>query len=163
MIQRIQTIYLLLAMILMSTTLLYPLATIVAGTDEIALHALGVAGLPAEVGTVDSPIFYCLLALLVLPTLLPIVIIFLYKKRLVQIRLCISEIVLLLGSLAFIGIYCYRLCDAIAAIPNYQDVERVFTLGWPSIMPILAIILVGLAIRGIAKDEALVRSLDRIR
>jgi hypothetical protein len=163
MIQRIQTIYLLLAMILMSTTLLYPLATIVAGTDEIALNALGLSGLPAEIGTVSSPIFYCLMALLVLPTLLPIVTIFLYKKRLVQIRLCVSEIVLLLGSIAFIGIYCYRLCDAIAAMPNYQDVERVFSLGWPSIMPILSIILVVLAIRGIAKDEALVRSLDRIR
>ena len=160
MIQRIQTVYLLVATILMSLTLMLPLATITNGTTEIVFTAFGVTGLPESLGTFSSQLPLYLGALLLLPTLLPIVIIFLFKKRMLQIRLCVSELVLQLGSLAFIGIYCYRLYDAIT---SSTKADWLFTLGWPSIMPIIAMILVGLAIRGIAKDEALVRSLDRIR
>ena len=76
-----------------------------------------------------------------------------------QIRLCVSAIVLLVGSAAFIGLYCYRLCDLLASLEG----DKVFTLGFASLMPVVAIIPVVLAIRGIARDEALVRSLDRIR
>ena len=90
---------------------------------------------------------------------LPLVTIFLYKKRMAQIRFCVSEIVLLLGSVVFIALYCYRLCVVLAELMP----ELHFTLGFASLMPIIAIILVILAIRGIARDEALVRSLDRIR
>ena len=160
MIQRIQTVYLLVATILMSLTLFCPLATITDGTYEIVLSAFGVTGIPESFGTFNSQLPLYLGALLLLPTLLPIVIIFLFKKRMLQIRLCVSELVLQLGSLAFIGIYCYRLHDAIT---SSVKADWLFTLGWASIMPIVAMILVGLAIRGIAKDEALVRSLDRIR
>ena len=157
MIQRIQTIYLFLAAILMAMTLLMPLATFVYDGHESVLSAFGIT---AATGNYTAPIFYCLTALLILPTLLPVVIIFLYKKRLLQIRLCVSEIILLLGSLAFIGVFCWRFYDRIASLAN---TEVLFSLGWAAFMPIIAIILVILAIRGIAKDEALVRSLDRIR
>lgn len=156
MIQRIQTIYLLLATALMSLTLFMPLATIWQGNEELVIRTFGVSGtlgfeaaLPLYLGIV-----------LAATTLLPLVTIFLFKKRLVQIRLCVSEIVLLLGSLAFVALYCYRICSLVAeAIAG----ELNFTLGFASLMPVLSIILVVLAMRGIAKDEALVRSLDRIR
>ena len=160
MIQRIQTVYLLLATVLMAMTLMLPLATITNGSHEIVFTAFGVTGLPESFGKVSSQLPLYLGGLLLLPTLLPIVIIFLFKKRMVQIRLCVSELILQLGSLAFIGIYCYRLYDV---IDSSIKAKWIFTLGWASIMPIVAMILVGLAIRGIAKDEALVRSLDRIR
>ena len=77
-----------------------------------------------------------------------------------QIRLCVSEIVLLLGSAAFVALYCYRVCTLLQTIIS-GDIN--FTLGFASLMPVVSIIPVVLAIRGIAKDEALVRSLDRIR
>ena len=160
MIQRIQTVYLLLATVLMAMTLMMPLATITNGTNEIVFTAFGVTGLPESFGKVSSQLPIYLGGLLLLPTLLPIVIIFLFKKRMLQIRLCVSELVLQLGALAFIGIYCYRLYDV---IDSSIKSKWIFTLGWASIMPIVAMILTGLAIRGIAKDEALVRSLDRIR
>jgi hypothetical protein len=135
-----------------------PLATITDGGQEIVINALNVTGLD---GKLDTWLHVCLGVLLALPALMPLVIIFLFKNRLLQIRLCVSEIVLQLGALIFIGIYCYRLC---AAIPEVApDAERHFMLNFASLAPIVAIILVGLAIRGIAKDEALVRSLDRIR
>ena len=155
MIQRIQTVYLLLATILMSLTLFLPLATIWCGADEVVVKAFSISG---TLGF-DAPLPIYLGAVLSVATLLPFVIIFLFKKRLTQIRLCVSVIVLLLGSAAMIALYCYRLYTLLMAMMQ----EGHLTIGFASIMPVVAIIFVALAIRGIAKDEALVRSLDRIR
>ena len=152
MIQRIQTLYLLLATAMMSLTLFLPLATIVYGGNELVLKAFTLSGVESIEGTL--PVY--LGAFLAVTTALLLVIIFLYKKRLVQIRLCVSTIVLLLSSAGLIGLYCYRLCDILSG-------DLIFTLGFASLMPVVAIIPVVLAIRGIARDEALVRSLDRIR
>ena len=152
MIQRIQTLYLLLATALMSLTLFLPLATILQGGNELIVKAFTLSGVEGVEGSL--PLY--LGVLLAITTALLLVIVFLYKRRLLQIRLCVSAIVLLLGSATLIGLYCYRLCDIWAG-------ESIFTLGFASLMPVVAIILVALAIRGIARDEALVRSLDRIR
>ena len=152
MIQRIQTLYLLLATALMSLTLFLPLATIVCGGNELVVKAFTLSGVEGVEGYL--PVY--LGAFLAVTTALLLVIIFLFKKRLLQIRLCVSAIVLLLGSATLIGLYCYRLCDILAG-------DLIFTLGFASLMPVVAIIPVALAIRGIARDEALVRSLDRIR
>ena len=155
MIQRIQTVYLLLATVLMSLTLFLPLATIWQGGNEIIIKAWFADG---TVGF-KAPLPLYLGIILSVATALPFVTIFLYKKRMTQIRLCVSEIVLLLGSAAFIALYCYRMCDVLAELMQ----ELNFTLGFAALMPVVAIIPMVLAIRGIAKDEALVRSLDRIR
>ena len=92
MIQRIQTLYLLLASIAMVMTLHFPLATVVIGSDEILLRAYEVTGIAAQGASMW--IFICLIAMLALPTLLSIVIIFLFKNRMLQLRLCVSDIVL---------------------------------------------------------------------
>ncbi len=155
MIQRIQTLYLLLATAMMSLTLFLPLATIIYGSNELILKCFSISGGEG----LSFPLPFYLGVLLVATTLLLIVIIFLYNKRMAQIRLCVATIVLQLGSAALIGLYCYRLCDLLSGM-NY---DKVFTLGFASLMPVVAIIPVALAIRGIARDEALVRSLDRIR
>ena len=155
MIQRIQTVYLLLATIAMSLTLFLPLATIWQGGNEIIIKAWFADG---TVGF-KAPLPLYLSIILSVATALPFVTIFLYKKRMAQIRICVSEIVLLLGSVAFIALYCYRLCEVLAEMMTDLN----FTLGFASLMPFVAIIFVVLAIRGIARDEALVRSLDRIR
>ena len=155
MIQRIQTLYLLLATALMSLTLFLPLATIWEGGNEMVVKAFFADG---EMGF-KAPLPIYMGIVLTAATLLPLVTIFLFKKRLVQIRLCVSAIVLLLGSAGFIALYCYRLCDVLSEMFTNLN----FTLGFASLMPVVAIIPVVLAIRGIAKDEALVRSLDRIR
>ena len=152
MIQRIQTLYLLLATAMMSLTLFLPLATIIYGGDELILKAFTLSGIEGIEGTL--PVY--LGAFLAVTTTLLLAIIFIYKKRMVQIRLCVSAIVLLLGSATLIGLYCYRLCNILSG-------DLIFTLGFASLMPVVAIIPTALAIRGIARDEALIRSLDRIR
>ena len=161
MIQRIQTLYLLLASVAMVMTLHFPLATVAIGSDEILLNAYSVTGIEAQ--GLSMWIFICLIVMLALPTLLSIVIIFLFKNRMLQLRLCVSNIVLQVGALACIGVFCWRMTEAVSSLPQYVGSEMVFKLGWPSIMPVIAIIFTVLALRGVAKDEALVRSLDRIR
>ena len=96
--------------------------------------------------------------MLVMATLLPLVVIFLFKRRTLQVRLCAVEIVLLLGSLVMIGLY-YWLTSRL--FENLVVEHRQF--GWGAPMPLVSLVLTALASRAIFKDEVLVRSLDRIR
>ncbi len=153
MIQRIQTLYLLVATALMAVTLFTPVARFFDGTQEYTLTAFA---LKDAVGVVAQPALYMGI-LLSLAAALPFIVIFLFKNRQLQIRLCAAEIVLLIGSLVMMGIYLYlshRLFDAANGIISIK-------IG--VVMPILAIVFVALAIRSIFRDEVLVRSLDRIR
>ena len=157
MIQRIQTLYLLMATVLMLLTLFLPLATIWQGGEDIVIKAFSIDVASLEF---NLPLPLYMGILLAIATLLPLVTIFIYKKRLMQIRLCVSAIVLFVGSAGFIALYCYRVCSLLSEIATGNSI---FTLGFASLMPVVSIIPVVLAIRAIAKDEALVRSLDRIR
>ena len=155
MIQRVQTLYLLLATALMSLTLFLPLATIWGGEHEVVVKAFFTDG--TEGFKAPLPLYMGIV--LAVATLLPFITIFLFKRRLVQIRLCVSEVVLLVGSLLFIALYGYRMYDVLSQMFDSLN----FTLGFASLMPLVSIIFVVLAMRAVARDEALVRSLDRIR
>lgn len=152
MIQRIQSIYLLLASVVMSLTLFLPIATFVFDGQTYELTAFALSCGQQSESTVWMGI------MLTLSTILPLVVIFLFKRRTLQIRLCAVEMVMLIGSLIFIGLY-YWLTTRI--FEGYNLEHRQF--GWASPMPIVALVLSYLASRAIFKDEVLVRSLDRIR
>lgn len=152
MIQRIQSIYLLLASIVMSLTLFLPIATFVFDGQTYELTAFALSCGQQSESTVWMGI------MLTLSTILPLVVIFLFKRRTLQIRLCAVEMVMLIGSLIFIGLY-YWLTTRI--FEGYNLEHRQF--GWAAPMPIVALVLSYLASRAIFKDEVLVRSLDRIR
>lgn len=152
MIQRIQTLYLLVVTVLMSLTLFMPIASFGVAGETFELTAFTLRCGEVSQSTIWMGI------LLVLATALPLVTIFLFKRRTLQIRLCAVEIVLLLGSLVMIGLY-YWLTSRV-----FQGLEiehRQF--GWAAPMPLIALVLSYLASRAIFKDEVLVRSLDRIR
>ena len=156
MIQRKQTLYLLAAAVLMAITLLMPLATYFGREgSEYVLKGLGVFELIDAVH--PSPVFTTLYlaVLLALSALLPLVIIFLFKKRFLQVRLCFAETVLLLGAQGFIAYHIYNLYKSV-------DVAS-WKFGVPSIFPILALVFVILAIRAIIRDHNLIKSLNRIR
>lgn len=154
MIQRIQTLYLLVVTVFMAITLFAPIATFTAASGDIfTLSAFELSNGTQSESTVWMGI------LLVLATVLPLVTIFLFKNRQLQLRLCGAEVVLLLGAIAFVAIYYWL--SASNALENIEIVHRSF--GWAAIMPIVALVLAFLATRSIFKDEILVRSLDRIR
>ena len=106
MIQRIQSLYLLLVAVLTGLMLLMPLGTFLGGTEEMYLTAFGFSD--AADGT---PVLtaYGLAATVIAAALLPFVTIFLYKKRLLQFRLCVVETVLLAGVMLF---EIYYICGA---------------------------------------------------
>ncbi len=95
---------------------------------------------------------------IIVAALLPLIIIFLYKRRPLQYRLCVSEIVLLVGVIVFLGFFIFR---AMVSLEGYDD--SMFTFCPAAFFPIAALLLVWLAMRGILKDARLIRSLDRIR
>ncbi len=153
MIQRIQTLYLLCVVALMAVTLFAPIAIFTVGDTDFTLTAFTLAGGGESQTTMWMGI------ILAAATLLPFVTIFLFKRRLAQMRLCAAEMVLLVGSLSFIAIY-YWLTVA-NAFDGVEIGHRQF--GWGAPMPIVAMLFTYLAARAIFKDEKLVRSLDRIR
>ena len=81
--------------------------------------------------------------------------IFLYRNRILQMRLCVFNIILLFGLVGMI----YFLAKI--TLHQNQGQESVFL--WPIMIPFISIVLTYLAFKGIQKDEKLVRSYDRIR
>ena len=162
MIQRIQTIYLFVLTALMAAVLFTPLARFLGGTEEFRLMVFGVksleepAGLGADSLYVVSTLYMGILV--VLSTLLPLVNIFLYKRRWLQMRLCVVEIVLLIGVQIFV---CYYIFKAWHSVAGFEIHSVSYSL--VDIFPLIGIVLAYMAMRGIIKDETLVRSLDRIR
>ncbi len=154
MIQRIQSIYLLIAAFIIILAYFLPFATFNADAD-LPQYILRVKGF-IQAGEESKIMFrvWPVAILLTISVLLSLVTIFLYKKRLLQIRLSIANIIFLLGSFGLALFYINDVKKMLKIEPHYD-----FSL----ILPIIAIILLYLAIRGIAKDEKLVRSLDRLR
>ncbi|MBQ4532035.1 MAG: DUF4293 domain-containing protein [Alistipes sp.] len=155
MIQRVQTLYLLGIVALMVAALFTPLAYFVAGTEVYELFAFS---LKAE-GAVQAGQSTMYMGVIVaLATLLPLVTIFCFKNRMLQIRLCAVELVLLAGAEIFMAIYYYLSNRMFSMMEFHTQGFRIAI-----IFPIVALILDYLALRAIFKDEMLVRSLDRIR
>lgn len=159
MIQRVQTLYLLLATIFTGLLLFVPLAS----SDISNMHAdLTAWGIYVTDMTNNGLITQVLShswfgILLTVTTLLPFATIFLYKNRKRQMLLCIVEIILLAVSAGLL-IYLQQTDILIEGMAQPK-----FVLHSQSGLLLLSIVSVWIARRRIAKDEALVRSLDRIR
>lgn len=154
MIQRIQTLYMLAVTALMVVALCVPIATFTTANGEV--YTLDAYALSSAL---DSQSTLWMGIVMTLSAVLPFVTIFLFKNRMLQVRLCAVELVLLLGTILFMGIYFW-----LAGANALEDAEVVHRhIGWAAIMPLVAIPFSLLAARATFKDEMLVRSLDRIR
>jgi hypothetical protein len=85
-------------------------------------------------------------------TFLHLFAIFMYKKRIRQIRILGFTLILLLGLTGVLFYFLYA---------GFDHVDVVFKI--PMVFPLVAVLLDYLAIRAIGRDEALIRSMDRIR
>lgn len=144
MLQRVQTLYLLAATVLMALVTLLPMVTFTTTSGEEVLKAFDLVYIGA---------------LLAICTLLPFITIWLFKNRWLQIRLCFAELVLLLGAQIFSIVYAARVTNGMRESFAGLVADKNITI----IFPAIAFILVILAIRGIIKDQQLIKSLDRIR
>jgi hypothetical protein len=153
MIQRIQSLYLLVVTALMACTLFSPIVSVVtADGDTLTLTAFSWFG-----GGIGYAWIFALL--LSIATLVPFITIFLFNNRKRQVGLCAAEGVLQLGSVLVIALFYWMIIPDI--FPTGALISKSF--GWAPIMPIIALIPTFLAGRAIFRDEVLVRSLDRIR
>lgn len=155
MIQRIQSLYLVAVVALMATALLTPLAYFAAGSNVYELFAFELVNQTNDAASQSTIYMGVIVAL---ATIIPLITIFLYKNRMLQIRLCAVEFVLLLGAQIFMALYYYLGNRMFEQLEFHTQGIRIAI-----IFPLVAIILDYLALRAIFKDEMLVRSLDRIR
>lgn len=158
MIQRVQTLYLLLATIFTGLLLFVPLASSDISNVHVDLTAWGIYVTDmTNNGLITKVLSHSWFGiLLTVTTLLPFATIFLYKNRKRQMLLCIVEIILLAVSAGLL-IYLQQ-TDMLEGMAQPK-----FVLLSQSGLLLLSIVSVWIARRRIAKDEALVRSLDRIR
>ncbi len=155
MIQRVQSVYLFLAAMFTALATFLPVAHISIGSGES--YELFASGLKAVgEGDVQESIYMYIVA--VAAIMLPLLTILLFNRRMVQIRACAVEVVLLIGFYSMIAAYFFLSSRAFEA-------QEEFVRGiYPVIFaPLVSIVLTLLAVRGIIKDEILVRSADRIR
>lgn len=154
MIQRIQTLYLLAISVLMALTLVLPIAQFMGDGYTFNLYAFG---LKTAQGEMAQPTVYMAI-LLILAAVLPFITIFLFKRRLLQIRLVAANAVLVVGGFGFMLIYYFLSSRAFSDLTLHEQ-----SLQIAFVFPIVSLIFEFLAVRAIFKDELLIRSADRIR
>lgn len=150
MLQRIQSVFLLLASAAMLVASVTTLATFRYNGELVTFEAMGMY---LNGNMTDST--WGLFALGAVSSVLGLIIVFLFKNRVLQMRLTLMNIFIMIGFYLFFGFLVYK---------TNSTAELTFEkIGVGLIMPIIAIILSWLAIRKIGEDETLVRSLDRLR
>lgn len=140
MIQRQQTLWLLLATLASILTFLFPFATgeeLLSGTNLKQMVQL------------DAGNNFFILILTIVSTGLSAVTIFLFKDRKMQMNLCILGLIVSIGILVLYILYAGKLSAVTPAL-------------W-AILPAAVIISFFMAWRNIRKDEKLVKSLDKLR
>jgi hypothetical protein len=154
MLQRIQSIYLLGALLLIAALFFVPFAEIIGGDG--AIYVFDKAGVYLQEAK-DPEIIYNGLPIQIflgIIVLVNLVTLFSFKKRIRQIRLSVFNILLMIGLSGVIYYF---------AAHSAQLLDGKFTFEPSLVMPLIAVVLTYLAIRSIGRDEALVRSIDRIR
>ena len=150
MIQRIQTIYLLLISICFTLILFIPIA-------EINDNILSVWSLKSSIGVVLTPTYYLGLLSLMIATI-SLVTIFLYTKRMLQNKLCVAMFIMII---LFLSLMFFIYPEFVFYKMFGKDAVLSFSIY--SIIGVLPLAFVILANKAILKDEKKVRAADRLR
>ena len=162
MIQRRQTIYMLLAAILSALLFFMPLVSFNANDNIMKFTIFGIQN-SIESVSLSTDYTWPLVVLTILMTLAPLVTIFLYKKRELQVRLCRLN---MLTNIIFVGlVFIYYESDILSVIFAVENdiyiLDVAYFIGMA--FPLVNLVLEILAIRGIKKDIELLKSIDRLR
>ncbi|QKJ31123.1 DUF4293 domain-containing protein [Mucilaginibacter mali] len=155
MLQRVQSIYLLFAALVIFALFLFPVA-----------HNVYINGVPSTIKVTgiyhdvngaqqQTTTFTALSIVTAIVGLIPLALIFMYKNRKQQIVFCYMAVLLTIG-------YSFWVSQAI------QSATGGFTMGTSNFgigvfMSSLSIVLMLFAVKAIQKDEKLVKSADRLR
>ena len=156
MIQRIQSVYLFLATLVLFGLYVFPLVHNVNINGTIS--SISVQGVYQELaeGKLYTVNFIAIKILTAPVAILPTLIIFFYKKRKQQIALCYSAILVIVG-------FSFWIAQTVKSITD-DGLQLAFgNMGIGMFLSSVAIILVIMALKSIQRDEKLVRSADRLR
>ena len=147
-IQRIQSLYLLIAVILMVVFAFFPALSFVLGDKTIVYGAL-------ETGRVGlTHIDPLMLTLIILISFLALVDIFLYKNLQRQMTVCFVDIIIGLAMLVAICVQAFVVGGREGWTVTWQ---------WYLVLPVLSIIFLMLAHKAMSKDKKKLRDADRLR
>ncbi|PLX11304.1 MAG: hypothetical protein C0598_08440 [Marinilabiliales bacterium] len=157
MIQRIQSVFLFLASASLILTFFFPMAEFIGAGDSLVLYVYKVQSLvPDSTNVYDIWFIMPLLAIVSLVTIFSFITIFMYKNRLGQIKVIRFLMFLIAALVGVVFLYYYDvLAKASMAEPNFVQVG--------AFAPLLSIVFLYFAYRGVVKDEKLIRSADRLR
>ena len=153
MIQRIQTVWFFLAAVVAALLFCIPCSLLTVGSNSESAFTLTALGLQGVDGT-TLRYSWGILTFSIVQTILPIVALLSYKNRKRQKLLSTCMLlghILLLGTIIAYG-YAYA-SDLKASVGYYYGMA----------LPVVGYILVRLALRGVQKDEELIRSTERFR
>jgi drug/metabolite transporter (DMT)-like permease len=117
--------------------------------EQVVFGAMGV-----YMNGIMTDSMWALMTVGAIASILALLTIFLYKSRLLQIRLTIFNTLLIIGFYLYAGFLFWIMTTS-------RDAQ--LSVGIAAVLPLVAIIASVLAIRRIYADEALVRSLSRLR
>ena len=151
MIQRIQTLYLLFAVVASAVSLCFPIGMLgIEGRSVATMYNLWLQ--TANGGHDFTPWALFVIQLLTLP--IGLAAIFLYRNRKLQSRLCMFNILLLAG---------YYVVYAVLAFTLKAKYQADFSVCIQTVLPAVALIFDYLGRRAVLSDEKMVRAADRIR
>lgn len=164
MIQRIQSLFLFIALIAMALLFFFPVANITEFTQvqseslETDYYELSIVGFndpsPASIPQLSNYVFVPLIIIVVMELILIGFTIFRYKNRLHQLKLVKMGIFLNIILVAGIFLNYPKL---------FTDTQIAVEPGMGAYFPLISLIFLVMAYRYILKDEKLVKSVDRLR
>ncbi len=152
MLQRIQSLYLFIVLVLTALMFFLPFADFSVTGNVFVFNFLGI------INTQTNDLIVKVLPIVILLSLISFISIFeifSFKKRMFQIKLGKINIIFLIALVAIEVVTVFGIKNEF----NVEDIRFLF----PLILPVISIILILLANRAIKKDEEIVRSVDRIR
>ncbi|MCB9197955.1 MAG: DUF4293 domain-containing protein [Flavobacteriales bacterium] len=152
MLQRSQTIYLILAVIVMALTLFFPFAIYPVGETEVNFNLYGVSQNEAK-ASVWFP-YYIVISLMIALSIFSIT---QYKNRKRQLNLGKINYLLIL----IIVVMLFVDASSVATKLGIEETAIRYQVGM--YLPVAAFAFTFLANRGIKKDEELVKSVERLR
>ena len=160
MIQRVQTVYMLASVIAILTMHFFWLASFAIPEATFELNSLGLVC--QTKGFETDRMVWELFIVLLLMVALPLINIFLYKNRKLQLRVLIYTIIL---NVLYYGLFfweCYRLKGEVAALSQGGVADVHYNI-MMLVMPAVSIFALIMAARGVIFDIALIKSLERLR
>lgn len=154
MIQRIQSVFLLVSIGFLLLFIVFPLAHLnLSNNTFVAFCSIGFKNGEMLYNKQNTPWLPFLCS--IINILLSFSAIFLYKKRMLQIKICIVNLLLSLGTTIILIIQLHHFM-VLNTVSSYQLTPFIA-------IPLVNVLLQYLAFRGIKKDDALVKSYDRLR